>query len=95
MKKQPHTKSQSRRQVQRRFPPGEFLVSKESNSIIGTIVGWSAIRAEHNPRTGELRRAQDWEVLVLDKKNTLYRRGWWSMQDMMNFEEWEDWVTTP
>ena len=94
MKKQP-PKKQSRRQIQRRFPPGEFVVSKETCQIMGTVIGWSAVRADLNPKTGQIRTAESWEVLILTKNNTMNRRGWWSMEGLMNLDEWEDWVTTP
>lgn len=93
MKKQPQTKPQSRRQVQRRFPPGAFVVSRETCSIIGTIVGWSAVRATYYPYNGT--KSQTWEVLILTNKNVLSRENWMSMEDKMSFEEWEDWYTSP
>jgi hypothetical protein len=66
----PHQKQSQgmgRREVQRRFPPGSWIVMSLFGQTppMGMVLGWAQTPEETNPRTGALRRAKGWEALVL------------------------------
>jgi hypothetical protein len=91
----------SRRSVQRRFPPGSFVLSEDG--IVGTVVGWSPVAGNNDPRWMTYiaknvdydANASSWEALLLTTDSVIVRRPWMSMISLMNLDEWEDWVTSP
>lgn len=80
-------KTQSRRQVQRRFPPGTFFLYDKNK--LGMIVGWAPVAADINPKTGFVRSTATWEVLVLKDNSRIVRHRWEWVQDWLTLEEWE------
>lgn len=83
----------SRRQVQRRFPPGSFVLNEAG--IIGFVVGWAPVAPDVNPRTGYVRSVATWEALLLLSGNVLTRWKWEGLMEQMNLDEWEEWITRP
>lgn len=80
---------QSRRQVQRKFPPGTMFVHGHRN-LIGTIIGWAPVAANINPANGYVRSAASWEVLVLYGESRVERLRWESIREWLTLEEWEN-----
>lgn len=77
---------QTRRQVQRRFPPGAFVVF-EGTQRLATIVGWCQTPPTYK-KNGELRTAMGWEaVLIWDCR--VINVSWERMRDHWTLEEWE------
>ncbi len=83
----------SRRQVQRRFSPGTFVID-EAGTIIGFVVGWSSVAPDVNPRTGYVRQVASWEALLLTN-DVMKRMRWENLSQKMNLDEWEEWITKP
>lgn len=81
----------SRREVQRRFPPGSFLLDGEAK-IYGTVIGWAPVAAEKMKTYTIPAR---WEVLVLRSDCTLTRLNWSILSEKMTDDEWLDWYTSP
>ena len=81
----------SRREVQRRFPPGAFGVCKQSN-LLFTVVGWSQVPAVIEPNSGpaairKLKEVSSWEVVVL-LNNRLIRKSWSAISTDWTLNEW-------
>ena len=85
---------QSRRQVQRRFPPGSFIIDSRGTRM-AFVVGW-----EPTPVETKLRRPWDpwceekvvtprsWVAYVIEGDRIL-TLPWTSVRDSYNLEEWE------
>lgn len=83
----------SRRDVQRRFPPGTF-VADDAGTIVGTVIGWCRTAPVIDKR-GKIVTAMAWEVIILDRSCCLQRYHWQRMVKRMSIDEWEDWATQP
>jgi hypothetical protein len=82
---------QSRRQVQRRFPPGSFVVSENFNRMIGIIVGWvSVYRKRYSWNAGEEpSMIATWEALILTPDNRLEHWDWGRIGRQLTVDEYE------
>lgn len=88
MRKEKNTKRgpESRREVQRRFPPGTMFVNSGGRRI-ATIVGWA-------PSRDGWRKVQSWSAIIIrDQRVTV--EHWEHMREAMTLDEWEDYETTP
>lgn len=80
---------QSRRQVQRRFPPGTLFLF---GVHVGTIIGWAPVaekRLKQQEDSGDYVIPSSWEALVLHADVRLNRVSWTQLRDAVTLEEWE------
>lgn len=83
-----HNPKQSRRQVQRRFPPGTIVVSETNRMTM--VVGWAPTAPTFNKRTGAVISPQNWAVYIIGGDNRLQTVDWeWLERHYTSLEEWE------
>ena len=82
---------QSRRHVQRRFPPGSLVIDSRGTRL-ALVVGWGPTPVVQRRKwsTGELyvAEARSWIAYVIED-NRVLTLPWESMRDSYNLEEWE------
>jgi hypothetical protein len=83
---------QSRRQVQRRFPPGSFIID-DSGRYLGFVLGWGPTASTLRPSIVEpgtvVGDARSWIVYFI-KDNRVSTLPWYNVRECYNLEEWED-----
>ena len=77
----------SRRQVQRRFPPGAFVINSLGNRM-AVVIGWAPVEAVINSKTGREVSPITWEALILHDQR-LERIPWQKIRDDYNIDEWK------
>ena len=82
---------QSRRQVQRRFPPGALVVSEWNGKLIGMVIGWAPNRDGrwYDREGGRTSKVSTWEALVLTPNSRLEFFNWERIRAQLTLEEWE------
>lgn len=83
---------QSRRQVQRRFPPGSFIIDSRGTRM-GFVVGWGPTPSTLRPSVYNPDRmvgqARSWIAYIIED-NRIRTLPWESVRDSYNLEEWEE-----
>lgn len=83
-----HKPTESRRQVQRRFLPGTFIVSEDGRMAI--VIGWSPTAPAYSKRTGDMIQSQGWQVHIIKGDCRLTTVDWsWIRNHWVPLEEWE------
>lgn len=88
--------TQSRRQVQGRFPPGSLIIHTQHNEVY-TLIGWSPVQGTVDPHTGMVKRAGSWEAIIMCD-DRIKRLNWTVLAQIdiyKNVDEWEEWITRP
>ena len=75
----------SRRQVQRRFPPGAFLYA---GGALCVVVGWVPVAPKALAFSGGRMSAATWEALLLINERMQTMR-WENVRECWTLEEWE------
>jgi len=82
---------QSRRQVQRRFPPGSFIINHPGDRI-ALVVGWgpteSTLRQSITEPSRMLGRPRSWVAYIIED-NRIKTVMWEVVRDGYTMEEWE------
>jgi hypothetical protein len=82
---------QSRRQVQRRFPPGTFIIDSRGTRM-ALVIGWGPTQSTLRPSVINPDRmvgeARSWIAYVVEDCRIL-TLPWTSVRDSYNLEEWE------
>lgn len=80
----------SRRELQRKFPPGIHLINKQ-NETLYLVIGWSEIPALTHviPGTKKLvTTTKSWQIWLLGNQRFKAVR-WDGLHDYMTLKEWE------
>jgi len=80
--------TQSRRQVQRRFPPGSYAIG-ESRYALYLIIAWTQLPAVKR-LDGTIRNASSWEATVVVGNARIEHLRWESVRGCWTIEEWEE-----
>jgi len=79
-------KSQSRREVQKRFQPGTYVVRDREKDLL-LLVGWHQTPEEKTAR-GYVWRPKGWNALCIHNE-CLKPINWERLRDFHTLEEWE------
>jgi hypothetical protein len=81
---------QSRRQVQRRFPPGSFIIDSRGTRM-ALVIGWGptpVVVRQNWSGTTRIVSPRSWVVYIVED-NRVRTLPWESARDSYTLEEWE------